>query len=72
MTTQSNIAFRKHSLHSTEVVGFHFIWPLLMTHPGDPQLIIAWLVETVGITWRYRRTVKFLSEIIKNGKVTQR
>jgi len=60
--------------------GFHFILPLLMIHPGDPRpsipasditACIAWLVRTVGSLWRYRRTVKFLSEIIKNGKVTQ-
>jgi hypothetical protein len=56
-------------------LGFHFISPLLMPHPGDPQHsipandIITWLVRTVGYTWRYRRTVKFLSEIIKNSKL---
>lgn len=50
---------------------------LLMIHPGDPQPcipaseVIAWLVRTVGHWWRYQRTVKFLSEIIKNGKATK-
>jgi hypothetical protein len=56
-------------------LGFHFIWLLLMPHPGDAQPsiptaeIIAWLITTVGRQWRYRRTVKFLSEIIKNSNV---
>ena len=55
--------------------GFHVISPLLMSHPGDQQPdipakdIINWMVSTVGHRWRYRQTVKFLSEIIKNGKL---
>jgi hypothetical protein len=55
--------------------GFHFILLLLMPHPDDPQAsipaedIIVWLVETVGHMWRYRQTVKFLSEIIQNSKL---
>jgi hypothetical protein len=55
--------------------GFHLISPLLMPHPGDPQPsipakdIVIWLVRTVGHKWRYRRTVKFLSEIIHNSKL---
>jgi hypothetical protein len=55
--------------------GFHFILPLLMPYPDDPQPsipakdIIAWLVMTVGRAWRHRRTVKFLSKIIQNSKL---
>ncbi|KAF8813999.1 hypothetical protein BYT27DRAFT_7180260 [Phlegmacium glaucopus] len=47
---------------------------LITLDGGDPQPdipakeIIAWLVGTVGRLWRYRRTVKFLSEIIKNDR----
>jgi len=49
-----------------------------MPHPGDPQSgipaedIITWLVRTVGHVWRYQRTVKLLSEIVKNGKLVLR
>ncbi|KAF8811067.1 hypothetical protein BYT27DRAFT_7185189 [Phlegmacium glaucopus] len=47
---------------------------LITLDGGDPQPsipaeeIIAWLVRTVGRKWRYRRTVRFLSEIIKNDR----
>jgi hypothetical protein len=62
------------ALDEGSILGFLPIAALLMRHPGDQQPniakdIIAWLVQTVGRVWRYRRTVKFLSEIAEKGKL---
>ena len=59
-------------LDSGSVLSF-FLSVLLMPHADVPQSsiptedIITWLVRTVGYLWRYQRTVKLLSEIVKNG-----